>query len=83
MNKTKIMLEILFGLLICSIMFLLVYSATIGVAVICEEYKQVPVRYEGTGGLFGGTTTVETTKENMDTYKKRCIKGIDLWGNPI
>lgn len=51
----------------------------------CHEYKKVKYRYEGTGGLFGGTKKIIIHKDstNFDGYEKMCIKGSNWRGKKI
>ena len=46
----------------------------------CDKYIEVPMRFEGTGGLFSGGKWIETSKENMDEMVKTCIAGEGLFG---
>lgn len=88
MNKKGLLTSILFITFILGIVSFVVVSIVDvydDIITDCHEYKKVKYRYEGTGGLFGGTEKIIVHKDstNFDGYEKMCMEGTNWWGKKI
>lgn len=63
---------IIISILAVTALTFMIYDGMKDVFIECDEYEDIPYRYEGS---FFGTNKMKTIEGNHDGYMKVCIKG--------